>query len=402
MSFGQWPQWRGPNRDGGVAPTLRKVSWPEALSLLWDRDIGGGYAGPVSVGDSIWLHTRQGNKEVVSCLRLDTGDLLWSKNYDAPFQQDTVARFHGNGPYSTPSYADGRLFTFGVTSILSAWDAKSGNLLWRRESAKEFNPSYAFFGTAASPLVWSGLCFVHLGGHQNKPDNPGVGAIVALNVSDGREMWRWSEDAPAMGASPVVVDVGGHQLLVFKTRISIVGLDPATGKKLWQIPYKASQDNTIVTPLFVDGCLVTSDYDMGIAAWRIQPNGAEWTARELWRHREASLFLSSPVLAGGILVGFSHFQKGQLFGLDPSDGKVLWRGAPRSGEHASLISWGKQVLVFLEDGSLMVGDVFRDRFQPLRKYRLGSLGAWAHPALVENRILVKDGNRLAVYGLDER
>ena len=276
------------------------------------------------------------------------------------------------------------------------------SLLWRRESGKEFKAGFPYYGTAASPLVWGDLCFVHLGGHERKPDSPGVGAIVALSAADGGEKWRWSEDAPAIGASPVIENIGGHLHLVFKTRQNIVGLDPETGKKLWRIPYKVPMDNTIVTPLFVDGCLVTSDYDLGIAAWRIQPNGAEWTVRELWRHREVSLFLSSPVLAGGLLVGFSHFQKGQLFGMDPVNGKVLWRGAPRSGEHATLISRGNEVLAFYEDGSLVVGEVFKDHFQPVRKYRLGSLGAWTHPAVINNRVLVKDGNRPAVYGIGER
>jgi hypothetical protein len=121
----------------------------------------------------------------------------------------------------------------------------------------------------------------------------------------------------------------------------------------------------------------------------------------LWRRRDASLFTSSPVLVGNQLVGFSHFRKGQLVGLDPDSGRVVWRGAPRSGEHASLIVWGKHVLVLLEDGSLVVGEVTGDGFRELRRYRVGRFRMWGHPAVVGDRIVVKDGSRLAVYRLGD-
>ena len=401
-SPGEWPEWRGASRDGAVAAAPRKGNWPEKLALLWEREVGEGYPGPVAAGDRVWIHARRGNREVVSCLRLASGTVVWTAEYDAPFEQDESARMHGRGPYSTPALADGRLFTFGVNSVLSVWDAGAGKLLWRKESAKEFNPGFPFFGQASSPLVWGGLLFVHMGGHDRKQpmEAPGVGAIVALSVADGRETWRWSKQAPAIAASPLICNFEGWSQLVFKTNQHLVGLDPVTGQELWQFPCKVPMDNTIVTPLVADGRLLNSDYEQGVSAWRIQSTGASWTARQLWRTREASLSMSSPVLAGGQVVGFSHFRKGQLFGLDPSDGRLLWQGEPRSGEHATLISWGDEVLAFLEDGSLVVGGVARDGFRPLQTYRLGNSGGWAHPAVAGGRLLLRDGSRLAAYRLD--
>ena len=92
--------------------------------------------------------------------------------------------------------------------------------------------------------------------------------------------------------------------------------------------------NTIVTPLFSGGRLLLSDWDLGVSAWLLRPRGDSWTVLQLWRNREVSLSMSSPVVAGGQVVGFSHFRKGELFGLDPRTGALLWRGEPRSGEHA--------------------------------------------------------------------
>jgi outer membrane protein assembly factor BamB len=221
--------------------------------------------------------------------------------------------------------------------------------------------------------------------------------MVALSVAEGRERWRWTGDSAGLGASPVVQVIGGQPHLVFKARASIVGVDPRAGRELWQIPFPVDMENTIVTPLFVGDVLVTSDYQKGMHAWRIQRKGHGWTTRELWRHREVSLFTSSPVVAGGQVIGFSEFKRGQLFGLNPRDGRVLWRGDGRWGDHASLIAWGNQVLVFREDGSLVVGDISGGRFQELRRYRLGGRLMWGHPAMVDDRIVVKDGDRLAVY-----
>ncbi len=394
----QWPQWRGPTRDGSVAAPPRGEDWPERAALLWEREVGEGYSGPVVAGNRIWVHARRGGRELVTSLALADGEELWTRSYEAPFTQDPSAGPHGRGPYATPSLADGRLFTLSVTATLLVWDAEAGALLWRKDYSREFDPSVTYFGAAASPLVWGGLCFVHFGGQEEgKLGQPGHGALVALSVADGRERWRWTGDSAGLGASPVMPVICGRPQLVFKARASIVGVNPRTGRELWRIPFVVDQENTIVTPLFVDEVLVTSDYQMGMHAWRIQSRGDGWTARELWRHREVSLFTSSPVVAEGQIVGFSEFKRGQLFGLSPSDGRVLWRGDGRWGDHASLIAWGSQILVFREDGSLVVGDVSGQGFRTLRRYPLGRSPMWGHPAVVGDRIVIRDGTRLAVY-----
>jgi outer membrane protein assembly factor BamB len=280
---------------------------------------------------------------------------------------------------------------------LSVWDADTGILLWQREYSKEFEPSYPIFGMSASPLVWGNRCFVHFGG--SGWEEPGKGAIVALHVSDGSEIWRWDGDSPALAASPVIAVIEGDRQLVFKAQENIVGLDPRTGKQLWRIPFKVSMDNTIVTPLVIGVRLLTSDYEKGFHAWQIQSDGEYWSVKKLWRNRAVSLFTSSPVAVKGQVVGFSHLRKGQLFGLDPSDGKVLWRGESKWGDHASLIAWGDELLVFKEDGSLVVGKVSREGLLAQLQYRLGSSRMWAHPAIVDGQIIIKDGSRLKVYRL---
>lgn len=395
-----WPQWRGPRADGSVTGPVRVAALADRPAILWKRQVGGGYSGPIVSGNRIWVHSRQGGDEVVSCLDLSSGETVWRQSYAAAFHQDDNARSHGSGPYATPTLNDGRLFTFGVTSVLIAWDAATGKLLWRQDSADDFDPSFPYFGAAASPVVWQDLVFIHFGGHERGGTGTASrGPMVALRVADGGEVWRWSGDGPAVGASPVIAEIGAQPQLVFKTNKLIVGVDSRSGKEIWRIPFRVSQDNTIVTPLIVNGCLITSDFDWGIAAWDLESRGTQWSALQRWKHRDVSLFMSSPVLAGGLLVGFSHLHGGQLFLLDPKTGEVHWRGSGRSGEHASLVAWGDEAMAFMDDGSLIVGKVEDHTFRRVKTYRLGDSIAWSHPAVVGSRIVYRDGSNLAVCQL---
>lgn len=397
----EWPQWRGPHANGSVAGPARVAPLPEQLKTVWKRQVGGGYSGPVFRGDRVWVHSRQDNDEVVHCLALSSGESVWSHSYSAPFRQDEDALSHGLGPYATPALKDGRLFTFGVNSVLIAWEAATGEILWRRDSADEFNPSSPFFGAAASPILWQDLVFVHLGGHERSHiENPSQGAMVALRVTDGREVWRWTGDGPAVGATPVILEIHGEAQLVFKTKKMMVGAEVRTGRELWRIPYVVSQDNTIVTPLVVDGRLITSDFDRGVEAWEIRARGSYWTVKQAWKTRSVSMFMSSPVVAGGLLVGFSHMHRGQLFLLDLKSGDVPWQGSGRSGEHASLIAWGDEAMVFMDTGSLIIGRIEERRFLELEKYQLGESVAWSHPAVDGSHLIYRDGEDLVVRLLE--
>jgi hypothetical protein len=253
--------------------------------------------------------------------------------------------------------------------------------------------------------VWGQLCFVHLGGDDRKNfAGPGSGAMVALQVADGREVWRWTGDGPAMGASPVIATIGGREQLAFKTRRKLVSLDPATGQELWQFAYIVSQGNTIVTPLVLGDRLVTSDYDFGTGAWQIRPASrpGTWTAQALWKTRDASMFMSTPVVFDDLVVGFSHFRKGQLFALDPAKGTVVWRGAARGGEHATIVGWGDRAFVFGEDGWLEIHRVSRGGLALERRYQVSGSSSWSHPAVTGTQILVRDGTTLAAFGLGTR
>ena len=158
-----WPQWRGPNRDGILHGFSPPEVWPDTLIRKWQISVGGGYSSPIVVNGKAFVHSRKDNQEVISCIDLKNGKLIWSKTNPAPFTINQYAVNQGEGPFSTPTFHNGRLYTLGVNGLLSCFEAGTGKLLWRKEFTRQVNTSKLFCGTAMAPLIENGLCIVHVG-----------------------------------------------------------------------------------------------------------------------------------------------------------------------------------------------------------------------------------------------
>ena len=207
-----WPQWRGPGRDGSVNAFEVPASWPAGLTEQWKVEVGLGYATPILIGDRIYMFTRQGEDEVMMALDAGSGETLWRTSYPSPFEMYAGAARHGAGPKSTPTYADGRLFTLGMSGIVTAFDAETGRQLWQKPGGT-VQPLYH---TGMSPIVDGDLVIVHVGGHD-------AGALTAFDIATGDVRWRWDGDGPAYG-SPIVVELEGVRQVVTFTQENFVGV----------------------------------------------------------------------------------------------------------------------------------------------------------------------------------
>ena len=221
-----WPQWRGPNRDGSIASFVEPKSWPETLARKWKVDVGLGYASPVLVGGRVYLFSRQGDNEVLQALNADTGAKLWDTKYPASFTMNPAAARHEKGPKATPTFAGGKLFTLGMTGIVTATDAATGKRLWQTPASQP-GPLYH---TSMSPLVDRGLAIVHVGSHNQ-------GALTAYDVNTGAVKWHWDGDGPGY-ASPIVAELEGTRQVITFTQDNLVGVSASTGELLWKRPFK--------------------------------------------------------------------------------------------------------------------------------------------------------------------
>lgn len=386
-----WPQWRGPNRDGAVDTSIK--TWPDSLTKKWQLTVGEGHSSPVVAGGRVFQFSREDDSEVVRCLDLKTGGKEWTKKYAASYKMHPAARSHGKGPKSTPAVADGRLFTFGISGILTCFDVKDGRIKWQKDFSKTYKLTSPLFGTAASPLVYKGTVIVHVGGN-NK------GALTAFDVTTGKQKWAWDKDGPGY-ASPVVVRLGGARQLVTQTQQFILAVDPDTGRELWKLPYKTAFVQNIITPLVYDGLLIVSGFRNGTQAYRIEKADAGWKPTQVWTTTKAiSEYMSTPVIHGKLLFGLTHNSSGQLFCASPKTGKVYWTGPGRTSKNAALISTANAVLVQKSNGELLVLKPTYERLSVEARYRTSKSPVWAHPALAGRLLLVKDAGTLICYAID--
>lgn len=381
-----WDGWRGPGRDAIVQEFQTPETWPEKLEQVWSLEVGSGYATPLVASGRIYQHARMGNDEVVWCLEAATGEVIWRKDTPVAFRPGGGGERHGPGPKSTPTLADGRVFTLSITGTLIAWSADDGEMLWRRDFKDQLEETYPYWGVSTSPLVENGRLYLHVGSCDN-------GALFCIDPETGADIWLQRQHANCY-SSPLVKEVDGVRQLVEFNHHGLCGVDLETGKVLWEneFPHRGRNQNT-PTPVFYQDLFVLGAEDRGMFAVRANQGDGAWTANRVWETREVSLDMSSPVVSDGVVFGFSHLKSGQLFGLDPQTGEVLWRGEPREGDNAALVAVPGYVLALNDRGELHVLRSSRDKCEIIRTYKVGS-STWTAPALVEDSILIKDGDRL--------
>ncbi len=377
-----WPQWRGPNRDGVAVAVSLPQPRPGNFKLQWKVNVGEGYSSPVVAGGKIYVHSRQGEREVVSAVRPEDGKIIWQQSYPAPYNVSPAAARHGKGPKSTPVVADGRIYTLGIGGVLSCFEAETGKPQWRKQLA------VPEFGAALSPLVDRGLVIAYAAAK--------TGALAAFDARTGDEKWSWNGDGPAY-ASPIVVELSGTRQIVTQSLGNIVGVSPAGGQLLWKTPFHTPYDQNIVTPVLYRDLLIFSGLDLGTMAVKVTRRGGSFTTETVWHNKDMPMYMSSPVLAGDLLFGFTNRNRGQYVCLDARTGAALWSSAGRQGDNAALVDAGSALLLLSSDAELTVAAKSAKAFDPLQKYTVAESATYAHPIPLNKGVLIKDATSLALW-----
>jgi outer membrane protein assembly factor BamB len=384
--FEGWSQWRGPARDGVASGFTAPAAWPAQLTKKWQATVGLGHASPVISGNRIIVHSRLANREVVTAFDLASGKQLWQDGVDAPYTMNPAATGHGPGPKSTPAIADGRVFTHGVSGIFSAHDLATGKLLWRK-TAPAVPQEY---GTSTSPIVDGATVITFLGGQKG-------GALTAMDAATGKERWQWTGDVPGY-TSPIIATFAGVRQLITQSETKVIGMSLADGKLLWQVPLKTPYNQNIVTPLIVNGLLISAGLDTPTIALRVTTApGKGWTVTPAWQNEQISMYMSSPAASGSAIFGLSNKNRGQFFAIDAATGKTLWVGKGREAENASIVRAGDHLLLSTTNSELIVAKTSAAAFEEVKRYTIADSATWAHPAYAGRTIAVKDVDKLIVW-----
>jgi len=381
-----WPQWRGLNRDGVVAGFTEPKAWPEKLSLKWRVDAGAGYAAPILVGNRVYVFERQEPNEVLRALDADTGKTVWESKYSAPFKPNPAAtKRHGTGPKSTPTFANGKVYTLGMSGIVTAFDAATGKQLWQKPAP----PVEPLYHTAMSPLVDRGLVILHVGGHNN-------GALTAFSAETGDIRWSWNGDGPAYG-SPIVAELGGLRQVITVTQENLVGVSAETGELLWRRPFSVRATRNAVTPIVYGQTVIVSGLEKSVTAFTVARKSGQWATEDVWENAEITMDMSTGVILGDTLFGFSPRNSGQFFAVDAKTGKTLWLTPGRQGENAAIVRAGSLLFALENDASFVVARANVSKFEPVKSYSVADSETWAQPVISGNRVFVRDVSSVALF-----
>jgi outer membrane protein assembly factor BamB len=378
-----WTQWRGPSRDGVIPAAVIPKQWPAAVQKAWQVDVGEGYSSPVVASGRVFLHSRRDPEEIVTAIDLVTGKIVWQQKYPAAFTKNQYATQMAKGPNSTPLVAGARLFTLGVTGILTAWNVADGTVAWRNDYSKSIDTSKLFCGTAMSPMLEGGGLVVQVGS-----DIHG-GRVLSLDPASGKERWAWTGPGPGY-ASPIVATIDGVRQIITMTNGSIVGIDAGSGGSLWSIPFADDWHENIVQPVWTGSALVVSGTRQGTHAYSLTRTDSKWQSKQLWKNTDVTMYTVSPVLHDGIIYGMSNKRRGQFVAVRASDGWLKWSTQGRDGNHASVMQTAEHVLFLTDGGTLVVSRRTPEGFTEERRYEVAQQATWAQPVFLADGLLVRD------------
>jgi outer membrane protein assembly factor BamB len=392
LSAADWPQYRGPTHDGKTSERLLKT-WPTGgLKQVWKVPTTDGFSVfSVGHGRAFTLVARELDgvrREVCLALDADTGKELWAAplgaaKYDGGGDRGASDNQGGDGPRSTPTVDGDRVYVLDAHLLLVCLEAKTGKRLWSNDLVTSMGARNIDWQNAASPVLDGDAVFVCCGA-------PGQ-SLVAFNKRDGSVLWKGENDAMTH-ASPVPATIHGVRQVIFFTQPGLVSVDAKTGKVLWRYGFRYSV-STAASPIVADDIVYCSaGYGVGSAAVRIQKNGADFSATELWRltGNKVANHWSTPVLKDGHLYGmfsFKEFGTGALKCVELATGKEVW-AQPQFGPGGVVLADG--VLLALSDrGELVLVDPSPAGYKELARTQAVTGKCWNHPVVSGGRIYAR-------------
>ncbi|MFN3167101.1 MAG: PQQ-binding-like beta-propeller repeat protein [Phycisphaeraceae bacterium] len=391
-ALADWPQWRGPTRDGVVG----EVEWPKTLSdevlkPVWRVGLAEGYPGPViSDGRVFTVETLDAKDEVVRAFDLKTGEQLWKQRWPGAMKVPFFAKRNGSWIKATPACDGERLYVMGMLDVLVCLDAKTGEKLWSVDFKERYGTNGPMFGQPCSPLIDGDAVYVQAGL-----------SVCKLDKMTGKTIWRSMHDArDFIGgnfSSPVIDTVAGKRQLLVQTRGELAGIDLGTGGVLWRQGIKAFRGMNILPPTVVgDDHVFTSSYGGGSFLFKVTAgDDGSFAVNRVWSDEKLEGYMSSPLVIDGHL--YLHGRDKKFRCIDVMTGGVKWTSEKEYGEYWSSVRNGDKVLALDHDGTLRLIEATPTEFRIAAEHKIAKAETWAHVALDDDLLFIRELNALAVY-----
>jgi outer membrane protein assembly factor BamB len=377
-----WPRWRGPRGDGISQETGLLETWPAGLKPLWSAEVGKGYSGPVATDGRVYLFSLIGGDDTLRCYDASTGKPIWTQSYDGGWEGGY------SGTRATPYIEGDRIYTLGGTGELTSRELTSGKQIWRTNvMGKGGGGSPLSWAQASNPLIDGDLIYVQ----------GGSGGRVGIGVdkNSGQIVWRSEVRATGGYAHPILADVQGHKQLILFTAGGPMGIDPASGRTIWQRPFKNGSEVSASDPIYRDGHLfVTSAYGLGALMLKITPTGAQ----PVWENRAIEGRFQPAILDGDYLYVNSE---GTLVCMKWPNNEIKWKTANRDknllGLGGSIVRVGGDKMILLsQSGRLTLAKATPEGFAQISTIPDFVEGSevWATPAIHDGKLFAKGDTEL--------
>lgn len=421
-----WPRWFGPHNDDSWREDGLLETFPEAgPKILWRKEVNPGYAGASVVGDRVYLmdflrrnrlegedkRTTFGTERVL-CLDAVTGDIVWKHEYSVGYRVS-----YPEGPRTTPTVDGDRVYALGTMGHLLCFDARTGDVVWSKNLQIIYNCKQPVWGFAIHPIVDGDRLICAVGGEGS--------ALVALNKSDGSEIWRSLTVKEIGYAPPVFVHENKQRQLVFWHDTAIVGVSPETGSKLWSVEFPIGKEpnpqqpaTPIATPRVIGSKLLVSSFFDGSILLDISAEPA--AAKTLWvsksddkEHKDGmNSLMTTPVVDGEHFYGVSG-DTGEFRCLTLSDYKLVWRdlrlieGKQALFGTAFFIRNGDRYFVWNDQGELIIASLTPEKYEEIDRAKIleptfGARGrkvTWSHPAFSNGKMYVRNFKEIVCVDL---
>ena len=380
-----WPQWRGPARDGISAETELLEQWPAGgPPLLWKTNgLGEGYSSVAVSGGRVFTQGQKQRRQFIMALDEETGAKLWETPLGNSYRHG-----RGNGPRGTPTVNQGNVYALGGEGSLICVEATTGKRLWYTHLLKRFGGRNTSWGISESPLVDGKKIVVNAGGSG--------ASVVALDKKNGNLIWK-SQSDEAGYSSAVAAQAGGISHYIVLTGEAAVGLRADNGRLLWRYERVSNRTANVATPIVRgDYVFVSSDYGTGGALLELTADRGDLEAREVYFNRDMRNHYSSSVLVGDYLYGYSSRI---LTCMNFKTGEVAWRD--RSVGKGQLIHADGRLYLLSEDGVVGLVEATPEGYREKSRFSIGrgDYPTWTLPAIANGKLFLRDQDTLYCYNV---